>query len=99
MRGPAKRGVVVVTTSTGTIAQLTTREREIIAAFAEAEAAEDRMSYAEIADRVALSPHTIHFYGKRLRAKLGLPAVKWCRPMIVSEARRLGLVPEIEVVQ
>jgi pimeloyl-ACP methyl ester carboxylesterase/DNA-binding CsgD family transcriptional regulator len=61
---------------------LTERETEVLALIA------DGLSDREIAERLVLSPHTIHRHVANLRTKLGLPT----RAAVVAAATRRGLI-------
>lgn len=62
--------------------ELSAREREIVVLVAEG------LSDREIAERLVLSPHTVHRHVANVRAKLGQPS----RAAAVAEASRRGLV-------
>jgi pimeloyl-ACP methyl ester carboxylesterase/DNA-binding CsgD family transcriptional regulator len=62
--------------------ELTKRETEILALIASG------LSDREIADRLVLSPHTVHRHVANVRTKLGLPS----RAAAVAEAAKRGLL-------
>jgi DNA-binding CsgD family transcriptional regulator len=61
---------------------LTARELEVLRLVA------DGLSDAEIAERLVVSPHTVHRHVANLRGKLGQPS----RAAAVAQAARLGLI-------
>lgn len=65
----------------GALASLSAREREVLTLVAEG------MSDAEIADRLVLSPHTVHRHVANIRSKLGLSS----RAAAAALAARGGL--------
>ena len=64
------------------VGELTPREREVLALVAQG------LSDAEIAERLVLSPHTVHRHVGNVRAKLRLPS----RAAAVAYAARAGLL-------
>jgi pimeloyl-ACP methyl ester carboxylesterase/DNA-binding CsgD family transcriptional regulator len=75
----AGEGVVAGPVATG---ELTTRETEVLALVA------NGLSDREIAERLVLSPHTVHRHVANVRTKLGLPT----RAAAVAAAARRGLL-------
>lgn len=67
---------------TGGAGGLTPREREVLRLIAEG------LSNAEIAERLVLSPHTVHRHVANARARLGMPS----RAAAVAYAMREGLL-------
>lgn len=66
----------------GGIGELTAREREVLALVAEG------LGDSEIAERLTVSPHTVHRHVANVRTKLGLPS----RAAAVAYATREGLL-------
>jgi pimeloyl-ACP methyl ester carboxylesterase/DNA-binding CsgD family transcriptional regulator len=76
---PKSHGSSAPVTSTKT---LTTREREILSLVA------DGLSDAEIANRLVLSPHTVHRHVANIRTRLGQPS----RAAAAAYATRLNMI-------
>jgi DNA-binding CsgD family transcriptional regulator len=70
------------TADAGGIEELSDREREVLRLVAEG------LSDAEIADRLVLSPHTVHRHVANIRRKLGLRS----RSAAAAAAARAGLI-------
>jgi DNA-binding NarL/FixJ family response regulator len=68
--------------SRGALGELTTRELEVLQLVAQG------LSDAEIADRLVVSPHTVHRHVANVRSKLRLPS----RAAAVAYAAREGLL-------
>jgi pimeloyl-ACP methyl ester carboxylesterase/DNA-binding CsgD family transcriptional regulator len=64
------------------VSELSAREAEVLALVARG------LSDAEIAERLSLSPHTVHRHVANVRTKLGQPS----RAAAVAHAARLGLI-------
>jgi DNA-binding CsgD family transcriptional regulator len=71
-----------ISKGTGGIGELTPREREVLRLIAEG------LSDAEIAERLVVSPHTVHRHVANVRTKLRLPS----RAAAVAYATREGLL-------
>jgi DNA-binding CsgD family transcriptional regulator len=75
--GPEPTGPVA-----GDLPSLSDREREVLALVAEG------LSDPEIAERLLVSPHTVHRHVANIRAKLGQPS----RAAAAATGARLGLI-------
>jgi DNA-binding CsgD family transcriptional regulator/pimeloyl-ACP methyl ester carboxylesterase len=80
--GEAARAPVGDATASAADGELTKRETEVLALIAAG------LSDREIADRLVLSPHTVHRHVANVRTKLGLPT----RAAAVAEATKRGLL-------
>jgi ATP/maltotriose-dependent transcriptional regulator MalT len=78
----AKLGAVRDASRSGDLGELTPREREVLALVAQG------LSDAAIADRLVVSPHTVHRHVANVRTKLRLPS----RAAAVAYATREGLL-------
>ena len=78
----AKLGASRDASRSGGIGELTPREREVLTLIAEG------LGDGEIAERLTVSPHTVHRHVANVRTKLGLPS----RAAAVAYATREGLL-------
>lgn len=80
--GSARSGNAAQVDITGTTAALTARQVEILRLVA------DGLSDAAIAERLTVSPHTVHRHVANIRTKLGQPS----RAAAAAQAARLGII-------